>query len=282
MAERRVLFVDWHSLSGAAQGKRKLALRRNEKNTFTCPVKLCLHADFKSKRGLRKHIDNKHSWYYYFEEQPEVKREEIEDLQPVVPKKASTVKKPFYSMEEGIGKDFFQWLCTSCGGGKSQKEAKQVAKRALKFLMNSTGENESDIPLSNELIDCCLGSAAIIIRFLTVLEKEWKLSFSGALNYIRSIEDLVDFRKASGVTDSNLRCFTVTEVYLRRAKENFRKKKHLECTRNFDLETLIARESWATLEEMETVIPYHIGNFKRIVEKCKIQSPFPNKNRDHG
>ena len=277
MAQRRVLFVNWHSINGAAQGKRKLVLRRNDDNTFTCPVNFCLHTDFKSKRGLRKHIDNKHSWFYYFDEQPDIKREEIEELQPVIPKKASTINKPFYSMEEGIGNDFLEWLCTSCGGGKSQREAKQVAKRALKFLMSCTGDNDSEAPLSNELIDCCLGSAAIIIRFLTVLEKEWKLSFSGSLNYIRSIEDLLDFRKANGVTDSNLRCFAVTEVYLRRAKENFRKKKRLECTRNFDFETLVARDSWATIEEMERVIPFHIENFKSIVERSKSQSPLPTK-----
>ena len=279
MAERRrTLFVNWTSVNGAAQGKRKLVLRENDKGEYTCPVKLCLHTDFKSKRGLRKHIDNKHSWYFYFDEQPEIKREEVEDNQPPLQKKASTTSKPYYSMEEGIGKDFLNWLCTSCGGGKSEKEAKQIAKRALKFLMDCTGGNESSIALTTDLVDCCLGSPSIIIRFLTTLEKEWKLSFSSSLSYVKAICDLLDFRKANGVTDSNLRCFTVTEVYLRRAKENFRKKKRLECTRNFDLETLVARESWATLEEMENVIPFHIDKFKVIVDQCKRQNPLPCRN----
>ena len=64
---------------------------------------------------------------------------------------------------------------------------------------------------------------------------------------------------------------------MRKAKENFRKKKHLECTRNFDLETLIARDSWATIEDMENVVPFHIGKFKQTVEKCKNQAPLPSK-----
>ena len=64
MARRRALFVDWRWVDGSAQGKRRLIIKSNEKGTFTtCPVKLCLHADFQSKRGLRKHIDNKHSWH---------------------------------------------------------------------------------------------------------------------------------------------------------------------------------------------------------------------------
>ena len=274
--QKRVLFVNWHSLNGAAQGKRTLILRPNDQGSYTCPVNLCLHADFKSQRGLRKHIDNKHPWYYYFEEQPQINRKEIEALQPP-PKRASTVAKPYYSMEVGIGQEFLNWLCTSCGGGKTKHEAKQIAKRALKFLMECTGGNESGIPLSNELIDCCLGSASIIIKFLTTLESEWKLSFSSSLSYVKAIADLLDFRKANGVTDSNLRCFTVSEVYLRRAKENLSKKKNLECSRNFDLETLIARDSWATLEEMEKVIPFHLDHFKDVVEKCKNQTPLPTK-----
>ena len=126
-------------------------------------------------------------------------------------------------MDEGIRHEFFKWLCTSCGGGKSEGEAKQIAKRNLKFLMKCTGDNESGMNLSYALIDCCLGSPSIIIRFLTDLESEWKLSYSSALTYVKAITDLLDFRKAHGVTDSNIHCFTVIEAYLRRAKENFRK-----------------------------------------------------------
>ena len=277
MAERRVLVVNWKSIDGAAQGKRKLQLRTNDEGTFTCPVKLCLHANFKSNRGLRKHIDNKHPWYYYFEEQPSVKREDIENNQPP-PRRASTFKLPSYSIEEGRGKDFLQWLETTCGGGKSKRDAKQISKRAMKFLMESTGDKYDHLPLSNELIDCCLGSPQIFIHFLTTLEKEWKLSYSSSLTYVKSISDLLDFRKSEGVTDCNLRCFTVTEVYLRRAKENLRKKKNLECTRNFDLETLIARDSWATLEDMQKVIPFHMNKFEQLTKKCMNRSPLPTKN----
>ena len=277
MARRRVLFVNWQAMDGAAQGKRKLHIRSNDKGTFTCPIKLCLHANFRSSRGLRKHIDTKHPWYYYFEDQPQVKREEIEHIQPPV-KKANTFNIASYSIDQGRGKDFLTWLKTTCGGGKTSREGIQTAKRAMKFLMESTGESQEQPPLSNELIDCCLGSPQIIIRFLTTLENEWKLSYSSSLSYVKAITDLLDFRKSEGVTDCNLRCFTVTEVYLRRAKENLRKKKNLECTRNFDLETLIARDSWASLDEMQKVVPFHIAKFKAFIEKCIQKSPLPTKN----
>ncbi len=278
MARRRVLFVDWHSINGSATGKRKLSLQENEKGNFTCPVKLCLHSDFGSRRGLRKHIDTKHPWYYYFDVQPEIKREEVELNQPNLPRKASTNSKPYYSMEDGIGNLFLKWLTTTTGGGKNAREAKQIAKRALKFLMHSSGENEFQTTLSFELVDCCLGSTSIVLNFLKVLEEDWKMSSSGSLNYVKAMADLMDFRKSMGVNDTKLRCFTITDVYLRRARENLRKKKRLDGTRNFDLETLIGRDSWASLAEMEQVIPYHISTFREVVEKCKSQSPLPNKN----
>ena len=268
----RSLVVNWKAVDGAAHGRRKLMLRPNCNNIYICPIKICLHSGFKSSRGLRKHINSKHSWYYYFDEQPEIKREEIEMNQPLR-KKVCTSKKPAFSLEDGIGKTFLLWLCTSCGGGKSRKEALQIGKRAMKFLMEALGNNEGDNELTNEFIDCCLTSVSILIKFLQTLEEDWKLSSSASLNYVKAIGDMVDFRKANGVSDNTLRCFTVIEVYIRRAKENLSKKKNIECHRNLDLETLIARGSWATIEEMEEVIPFHIKEFKLVIEKCKEEKP---------
>ena len=268
MARNRSLIVNWKAVDGATHGKRKLIIRKNENDFFTCPVRLCLHADFKSNRGLRKHVDNKHPWYYYFDEQPDIKREELITMEKPC-KKICTAKIPAFSLENGIGHEFLVWLKTTCGGGKNDKEARQIGKRAMKFLMESLGNNESEQELSGEYLDCCLGSPNIFISFLQKLEKEWKISYSAALNYVKAIVDLMDFRKTQGVSDSTLRCFTVAEVYLRRAKVNLGKKKNVECHRNLDLETLIAKDSWATFEEMEQVIPYHIENYKNIVMKCK-------------
>lgn len=268
MGPSRLLVVNWRSVHGAATGKRKLSIRENNKGLFSCPIVCCLHDDFRSSRGLRKHITNKHPWYYYFDKQPEIKREELEIMEQTK-KKSCTAKKAAFSLHEGVGKEFLDWLRTTCGGGKSLKEAQQIGKRAMKFLMESLGNNESDLELSYEFIDCCLSSPNIFITFIKILEKEWKLSSSATLNYVKAIGDILDFRKTFGVSDSTLRCFTVTEVYVRRAKENLRKKKNIECHRNLHLESLIAKDSWASIDEMEYVIPYHVQRYKNIVSMCK-------------
>lgn len=110
----RFLLVDWKAMNGAAHAKRKLILRVNAHGMFGCPLKNCLHQDFKSSRGLRKHIDGKHPWYYYFDKEPNVQRDEIEHILPYR-KKVCTSKKPSFSLDEGIGQTFLLWLTTTCG-----------------------------------------------------------------------------------------------------------------------------------------------------------------------
>ena len=43
----------------------------------------------------------------------------------------------------------------------------------------------------------------------------------------------------------------------------------MEWSRDLDLDSLISASCWASLEEMEKVIPYDIDEFKYDVEKCK-------------
>ena len=264
---KRVLAVNWKEIDGAAVKKRILHLKASTDGTFLCPVTSCLHLAFKSNRGVRKHINNTHSWYYFFDAQPTINREEAEQLH-TKKLKASTHKMPSFSLDDGIGLDFLEWLQTPCGGGKKIKEAIQIGRRGMKFLMAAMGDPDGDKNVKEDYIDCCVGSPTIVMAFLKVLTEEWEIGSSGALGYMKAISDLMDFRKANGVSDNVLRTFAVTEVYIRRGKENLAKQKKLEYARNLDLETLIARNSWATMEEMETVIPYHTPKYEYVLRKC--------------
>ena len=272
---KKILNVDWRGIAGAAVKKRILKLKRNDEGLFPCPVSSCLHLGFKSDRGARKHVNTVHPWYLYFDQQPPIDRKEIvsKDMDK---RKNTTHNKPAYSLKEGMGKEFLDWLKTPCGGGKSGKQAIQSGRRAMKFLMASLGDTEVDKHVSEEFIDCCLGSPSIVINFFKVVTEDWKISSSAALNYMKSISDLMDWRKANGVTDDVLRSFTVTEVYIRRGKENLSKQKILEYGRNLDLEQLICRKSWASVEEMEQVIPYHTPRYKYVLDLCKEENSSPS------
>ena len=65
MASKRTLYVNWCAINGAAQGKRKLILRANDSDMFTCPVDSCLHKDFKG-------IANQKMKLLYVEETTEI------------------------------------------------------------------------------------------------------------------------------------------------------------------------------------------------------------------
>ena len=272
---KKVLNVDWKSIQGAAVKRRILKLSKNEEGIFACPVNACLHLGFKSDRGARKHVNTMHPWYFYFDQQPLINKSEYQTTANQK-RKSTTHNIPAYSLTEGMGKEFLDWLKTPCGGGKSAKQAVQAGRRAMKFLMTSLGDTEVDKTVSEEFIDCCLGSPSIVINFFKIVTEQWKITSSASLNYMKSINDLMDWRKASGVTDDVLRSFTVSEVYVRRGKENLSKQKKLEYSRNLDLEQLICRKSWATVEEMEQVIPYHTPRYKYVLDLCKAENSSPS------
>ena len=266
---KKFLAVNWNVIDGAAKQKRMLKLRPDEDGIFMCPLESCMHTGFKSSRGLRKHIDTRHDWYYYFDSKPTVKRDQVVADPLKVRSKCLTQSVPSFSLKEGIGLDFCKWLRAPLGGGKNEREAIQIAKRGMKFLLHVMGEDFiADTQASADYIDCAVGSASAVIKFMETITSKWGMSSSGALNYLKSICDLADFRKSQGVPDAVLRAFSVTEVYLRRGKENLQRKKSLEYSRNLDLESLIIKDSWCTLEEMQKVIPYHAPRYKAVYEKC--------------
>lgn len=266
----KFLKVNWRVFDGAARQKRALRLRPDDDGVYICPIEDCLHTGFKSARGLRKHIDTRHDWYYFFDTRPEVKREEVEQDPSKERQKCFTQNIPSFSITEGLGLDFLKWLQAPLGGGKNPREATQTAKRGMKFLLHVIGEDMvADNQAYADYIDCAVGSATAVIQFLETITTSWSMSSSGALNYLRSISDLVDFRKSQGVSDNVLRALSVTEVYLRRGKSNLQKKKVVEYSRNLDLESLIAKDSWCSLEDMQKVIPFHAPRYKDVHERCK-------------
>ena len=264
---KRTLCFDWSALQGARKKKRKLYFEEDTSGLFVCPVRSCLHEGYKSKRGLRKHVNTHHEWYLYFDVQPEVKREDACPREPNK-RKATTHKQPGFSVEVGCGAEFCAWLLTPCGGGKTPKDAKQIAKRTMKYLMYCIGDSEDGYTAPDTYIDCCLGSPTMLMKFLQVLIEDWCLKAAGAISYLHSISDLVDYRKCQGLPDATLRLFAVTEVYLRRSKATLYKKRNLEYSRDLNLEQLIASNSWASLREMEEVIPFHSPRYKEIYTKA--------------
>ena len=192
--------------------------------------------------------------------------------------KASTHNELCFSITKGCGADFVEWMRSPWGGGKAEKEANQVGRRAMKFLMAALGDGENESCAYEEYIDSAIASPNLLMHFLKLIISTWELKAAAVLSYLQAISDLADFRKAKGCSDSVLRAFTVTEVYIRKCKATMQRRKNVEYTRDLKLEVLLARNSWCSLQEMNKVVPYHSKRFMEVVKKCRESEEPPSVN----
>ena len=253
----------------SAKKRRQLVLRRSADDTFRCSVQECSHTGFQSKRGCRKHVNNLHPWFFYFENDPgpqsQVDGSCTTNIESA--KKPSTTHMPTFPMDSVIALNFSAWLTAICGGGTCKSQSYQTISRSMKFLKFCACEEEFE--LSENWIDFCLGSPKLITDFVETLKNDWALGSSAQLSYLDAVCDLTDFRKAHGTTSNVLNNFAVSEVFLMRGKNYLAKLKRLEWSRDLDLDFLISSNSWATLEELEKVVLFHLGRFNEVIKKCK-------------
>ena len=65
--------LEWSKIDGASSKPKWLHLEKDERNTlYHCPIQVCDHEGFQSQRGCRKHVSTKNSWFYYFDEKPDL------------------------------------------------------------------------------------------------------------------------------------------------------------------------------------------------------------------
>ena len=61
--------IEWSNIDGALPKAKRLHLEKDDADSlYHCPIQLCEHERFKSQRGCRKHVNKKHSWFFYFDE----------------------------------------------------------------------------------------------------------------------------------------------------------------------------------------------------------------------
>lgn len=269
MFARKKVRIEWKCLEGAFKKPRRLHLVKGGDGLEHCPVTGCEHPGFTSQRGCRKHVKTIHGWYYYFDEKPTAcpspfaidQAKEKVCRQPV----------PGCSTDNDFARSFSQWLRSSGGGGKSSKQSDSSVTRALKFLKFCSDENggaEEDVINSPNLIDYALGSPHLLTKFVDSLKDKWGIGQSGQIAYVASISDLLDFRKFDRPPASVLQNFAVTEVYVKRARKCLAKNMRANWTTELGIENLESRRSWASLAEIQSVIPFHRERYESVLENC--------------
>ena len=167
---------------------------------------------------------------------------------------------------------------SSLSGSKAQEveEEQQVKlnrtpQEHSSFLMYCC-ENFSDIEeqdVNMGTIDYCLGSYVILVDFMDSVERVWNLGFSSIINYLNALQDFIDFRKFSGASPNIVHNFSVIETFFKRARKCLRKQRRIQWSNDFDIDNLESAGCWATMEERQSVIPFHIQRYKDILNDCK-------------
>ena len=242
--------VDWSEIDGSSPKPKRLHFGKEETDSlYHCPIQVCDHDGFKSQRGCRKHVNTKHTWFFFFDEKPDIlstKELADDDTLGEITKQTASVM-PSFSVSSHIGDLFTKWLTGSGGGCKKDRAAQKIAKRCFKFLKFCCEDEEE---LSFEVLDFSLCSHSLLFKFIDYLQDECKLGHGGRLGYIDRISELIDFRKIDGASDTVLRNLSSTELHLKRARKTVAKMMRLQWTQDLDIETLDARGHWATMEEL--------------------------------
>ena len=265
--------INWSNIDGASPKPKRLHLEKDETDRlFHCPIQACDHDGFQSQRGCRKHVNIKHSWFFYFDEKPDLGGLAACSKQGAGDVKSSEITMqtarvlPSFLVSSRIGESFTKWLTGSGGGCKKDHSAQQIVKRCFKFLKFCCEDEEE---LSFEVVDFSLCSHSLLFNFIDYLQDKCKLGHGGRLGYIDAISELIDFRKVHGASDTVLRNLSSTELYLKRARKTVAKMMRLQWTQDLDIETLDARGHWATMEELLEVVTFHLPRYENTVKTCK-------------
>ena len=114
-----------------------------------------------------------------------------------------------------------------------------------------------------------LCSPNLLFKFIDYLQNECKLGHGGRLGYIDAFSEMIDFRKLHGASEAVFQKFSVTELYLKRARKTVAKMMQLQWTQDLDIETLEARGHRATMEELLEVVKFHLPRYENTVKICK-------------
>ena len=263
---------EWKNIAGASIKPKRLKLESNDDNMFICPIPDCDSNAYKSQRGCRKHVSTKHGWHFYFDNKPSIEEsfpdkllQEKQDLR----KRSMTWEMPAFSDKCKIAQNFTTWICSPGGGGKDLNQASQVCKKILKFAKFCCKDMDDSTELTKTILEYCVGSVNCIELFIKNLEETCKLGKPGIISYLQSLTHCLDFIRYMGVPPEKLSLFMATEVFLSRAKQCLRKKMRVEWNTLLSIEHLESLNCWATLKDLQKVIPKCLDQYKQVINNAK-------------
>ena len=270
--ERRLLSkAVWSKAIGAREKPKRLSLLSDEEGKFTCPISSCDSEKFFSQRGCRKHVYSKHAWFYFFDEKPilaMVLPQYSKRDSPPHKKRGSTRDMPSFHKTCQIFREFTSWLSSYVGGNKSFGQANQIGSKLLKYVKYACNDVPQGHDVEFKTIDYVLGSPETISGFVNHLEQTWKVGYPGILGYLNALSHAIDYRRSLGVAYCTMQAFVMSEIYLQRIKRTLGKKMRVQWKTVLSIEYLESVNCWATLEDLQNVVPFHKDRFIQVLRNA--------------
>ena len=267
---------EWKNVRGASSKPKRLKLQPDDNNMYVCPLDGCDSNAYQSQRGCRKHVTEKHGWYFYFDQKPKLEDAFPEKLlQPrskLSPSRSKSWDMPSFSEKCRIAQEFINWICSAGGGRKDKNQAQQICKKILKFAKYCCTDMDESFELTKILLQYCVGSVKFIERFVTYLETDCKMGKPGIIAYLQSLAHCLDFLRFEGIEPEKIATFMTSEIFLSRAKQCLRKQMRVEWNTLLSVETLESKKCWASLADLQRVLPFHENRYKQVVNLVKCNS----------
>jgi len=263
-------------VDGANPKAKRLKLQPDNNGLFICPLESCDSNFYKSQRGCRKHVVEKHGWYFYFDEKPKLEdafpEKMVKPANKLSPTRSKSWDMPSFSDKCKIAQDFINWICSAGGGGKDRIQAQQICRKILKFAKYCCEDVDESFELTRVLLEYCIGSVKLIEKFVLYLETDCNVGKPGIVSYLQSLTHCLDFLRYQGIDPKKVAIFLTSEVFLSRVKQCLRKKMRVEWNTLLSVETLEERNCWATLNDLQNVLPFHETRYNQVVNLAKTKS----------
>ena len=92
----------------------------------------------------------------------------------------------------------------------------------------------------------------------------------GLIGYIKVLVEFIDYTKFSLADSTLLQHLSIVKVYLKRVRKCMAKKTLIVWSSSMDIETLEAKGHWATIKELQKVIPFHLEKYKDMLGRFKL------------
>ena len=128
-----------------------------------------------------------------------------------------------------------------------------------------TQNQHGTLPNAWFAINSSIACTRHLTDFIDYVRDRWRMGYPETISYINGLGDTIDFRKSKGGFKASRDILNVIEILLSRTHKSLFKKMPAERDTTLDVDLLEKLGWWASLDDMQSVLPYNQPRFKQII-----------------